>query len=213
MTTYASYFSDRTPLMKSATTIALLDTLVAILAGVMIFPAVFSFGMSPAEGPKLVFEVLPSIFNRLPMGMLWSSLFFFLLFLASLTSSISMSEIQIAFLCDHLHLKRRTATVFASLVAIALGSLCALSFGVLSDFTLFGMNIFSLFDFVSSNILMPLGGMMVSIFVGWRLDRKVFTTQLKGCGTLPRWAAVYISLMLRYVAPICIAIVFITGLL
>ena len=213
MMTYASYFSDKTPLMKSAVTIASLDTLVAILAGVMIFPAVFSFGLSPEAGPKLVFEVLPSIFNHLPAGMFWSTLFFFLLFLASLTSTISMSEIFIAFLCDNLHMARRRATLMASGIAIALGSLCALSFGVMSHCTIFGMTVFDLFDFASSNVALPLGGMMVSVFVGWFLDRRVFTEQLMGQGTLPRWASAYILFALRFVAPICIALVFISGLL
>ncbi len=136
MMTYASYFSDRTPIVKSATTTALLDTLVAVLSGVIIFPAVFSFGMEAEAGPKLVFEVLPSVFGRLSGSDVWSALFFFLLALASLTSTISMSEIFISFACDEFRMSRRTATVLLTLIAMSLGTLCALSFGPLRDFTL-----------------------------------------------------------------------------
>ena len=100
MMTYASYFNNNTRLFKTALTTSLLDSLVAILAGVIIFPAVFSYGISPEAGPTLVFEVLPNIFMRLPGGMIWSTLFFFLLFIASLTSTVSMSEISIAFFCE-----------------------------------------------------------------------------------------------------------------
>lgn len=172
MLTYASYFSDRTPLVKSASTTAVLDTFVAILAGIIIFPAVFSFNAEPAAGPKLVFEVLPSIFHQMPFGVVWSTLFFFLLFLASLTSTISMSEISIAFFTEQLGMSRRIATLANTGIAIVFGTLCALSFGSLNNFTIFGKTIFDLFDYVSSNILLPLGGMLISIFVGWVLDKK-----------------------------------------
>ncbi|MDE6285963.1 MAG: sodium-dependent transporter, partial [Muribaculaceae bacterium] len=108
--TYSSYFSRKTPLMKTAMLTAGLDSLVAILAGVIIFPAVFTYGQAPAAGPKLVFEVLPAIFADMPFGRLWSLLFFLLLFIASLTSTVSMSEISIAWFCDDLGMKRRPAT-------------------------------------------------------------------------------------------------------
>lgn len=100
MMTYGSYFQKDTPLVKSATTTALLDSLIAILAGVIIFPAVFSFGVSPEQGPTLVFEILPSIFNHLPGSIIWSSLFFLLLVIASLSSTISMSEVSIAYFTE-----------------------------------------------------------------------------------------------------------------
>ncbi|MDE5554773.1 MAG: sodium-dependent transporter, partial [Muribaculaceae bacterium] len=189
MMTYASYFSDSTPIVKTATTTALLDTLVAVLAGIIIFPAVFSFGMQSEAGPKLVFEVLPSIFYRLPGGSVWSAMFFFLLVLASLTSTISMSEIFIAFLCDEFKIARRKATVILTLLAMVLGSLCALSFGPISDITIFGKTIFNAFDYASSNIILPIGGMVISLFVGWRLDRHTLLSQLASNGRLPSWIA------------------------
>lgn len=208
MMTYASYFQNKTPLVKSALSIGALDTLVAILAGVIIFPAVFTFGVSPAEGPTLVFEVLPSIFVHLPAGRVWSALFFFLLFVGSLTSTISMSEIFIAFLCDEFKMGRKPATVLTTSIALVLGTLCALSFGPLS-----GLNLFNLFDFTTSNILLPLGGMIVSLFVGWRLDPEVLRRQLRGHGTIKPWVVKWILVCLRFIAPAGIAAVFVAGLL
>ena len=176
--TYASYFSRRTPLMKTAFLTASLDSFVAIMAGVIIFPAVFTYGQEPAAGPKLVFEVLPAIFAEMPLGALWSTLFFLLLFLASLTSTISMSEISIACMCDDLGMKRRNATRLNIGIAMALGTMCALSFGCLGGVRVFGMTLFNLFDYVSSNVLLPLGGMLISIFAGWRLNHAVLKGEL-----------------------------------
>ena len=212
MMIYSSYFSEETPLVKSAALTASLDTLVAILAGVIIFPAVFTFNAEPAAGPKLVFEVLPDIFHQLPGGAVWSTLFFFLLFLASLTSTISMSEICVAFFCEQLGLSRRKATLVNTAIAMVLGALCAMSFGVLSDFKVFGLTIFNLFDYMASNIMLPLGGMLISIFVGWLIDRNVVAAQLKGTGTIPAWFLRLIVFSLKYVAPAGIGLVFLAGL-
>lgn len=207
MMTYASYFDDKTRIVKSATTTALLDTLVAILAGVIIFPAVFSFAMEPEAGPRLAFEVLPTIFTRIPFGEVWSTLFFFLLVIASLTSSISMSEIFVAFMCEEYKFKRRNAIVLLTGIALVFGTLCALSFGMLNDVKLFGLTIFDAFDYTASNILLPVGGMMISLFVGWKLDRAVLVEQLNPDGRLPSWVFKWIIISLRYIAPICILIV------
>lgn len=211
MMTYASYFSDDTNIIRSASTTALLDTLVAVLAGVIIFPAVFSFGMQSEAGPRLAFEVLPTIFSRMPAGALWSTLFFFLLVVASLTSSISMSEIFVAFLCDEFGFRRRTATILLTAIALVLGTLCALSFGMLADVHIFGLTFFDSFDYASSNILLPIGGMVISLFVGWRLDRSVLRSQLDPNGRLPRWIYYWILISLRFIAPLCILAVFLAS--
>lgn len=210
--TYASYFNRRTDLVRTAATSAGLDTLVAVLAGVIIFPAVFTFGQSPAEGPKLVFEVLPAIFYNMKFGMVWSTLFFILLFLASLTSTISMSEISIAYFCEERKMSRTKATVVNTLIAIVFGSLCSLSFGPLKDVTLFGMALFDLFDFVSSNVLLPIGGMLISIFVGWVLKRTVIDSEIGGAGRGRRFIVSLLVFCLRFVAPVCIMIVFLGGM-
>ena len=207
MITYASYFKDDTPLMKTSIQIATLDTLVAILSGVIIFPAVFSFGMSPAEGPTLVFEVLPNIFQQMSGGRIWSTLFFLLLAVASLTSLISVSEIAIAFFVDHLKMKRPMATLTVTLVGTILGVLCALSFGPLKN-----LDLFNAFDYISSNILLPLGGMSTSIFAGWVMKRSTLYAELQGKGKLPRAAGEAIVISLRCIAPACVLAVFIAGL-
>ena len=212
MMIYSSYFSDDTPLLKSASTTAVLDTVVAIMAGIIIFPAVFTFGVQPAAGPKLVFEVLPSIFHSLPFGVVWSSLFFFLLMVASLTSTISMSEMCIAFFIEQLGMKRRQAVLLNTAIAMALGTVCALSFGPMNDVRLFGMTVFDLFDYVTSNIFLPLGGMLISIFVGWFVDRHIVEAQLTGNGTLKPGLLKTVVFCLKYVAPAGIGLVFLSGL-
>ncbi|MDE6089573.1 MAG: sodium-dependent transporter [Duncaniella sp.] len=211
--TYSSYFKKETPLLRTAGIMASLDTMVAILAGVIIFPAVFTFGMEPAAGPKLVFEILPSIFMHMPGSMMWSVLFFILLFLASLSSTISMSEITIAYMTDEYGFSRRRATAYNIGVAMLLGSVCALSFGSLSRWTVCGLTVFNLFDYVSSNIILPVGGMIISIFVGWVLDRTVVTSELMtpGSGVKP-WMVKAVVICLRYIAPTCIGLVFVCGL-
>ena len=210
--TYASYFSDRTPLVRSATVVAVLDTLVAILSGIIIFPAVFSFGMEPAAGPKLVFQILPEIFQQLPGGYLWSVAFFLLLFFASITSTISMSEISITYFVEAHKMSRNRATGLNTVIAAAFGTLCALSFGVLSEWTVAGMTLFELFDYVSSNVLLPVGGVMLSVFVGWMADRKVVEEQLTDYGARRITLLLPIRFCIRYVAPVCITLIFLYGI-
>ncbi|MCM1310421.1 MAG: sodium-dependent transporter [Bacteroides sp.] len=207
--TYSGYFSDKTHLLKSATTIGVLDTLVAVLAGVIIFPAVFSYGESPAAGPKLVFEVLPSIFRSMELGMVWSTLFFTLLLVASLTSTISMAEIAIAYFSEEKGMSRNSATALTIGIAVVFGTLCSLSFGPLSDVVISNKTIFDLFDFVSSSILLPIGGILTSLFVGRVLNRQTIVRQLDGT---PKAIITILIICLRYVAPICITLVFISGL-
>ena len=211
--TYASYFKDSDSLAKNATIVAVLDTLVAILSGMMIFPVVFSFGMQPEAGPKLVFEILPNIFQQLPCAYLWSVMFFLLLFFASITSTISMSEISITFMVEEHQLSRKNATLLNTGIGIAFGTLCALSFSVLSDFTIFGKTLFDLFDFVSSNILLPLGGVFFAWFVGWYVDKKFVDNELTNHGAtkVSIWRRP-LFFCIRYFAPIAIIIIFLYGL-
>lgn len=212
MMTYASYFNNDTRLGQTAMVTAVLDAGVAILSSIIIFPAVFSFGMSPAAGPTLVFEVLPRIFTQLPGGAIWSTLFFLLLFLASLTSTVSMSEISISFLCEEKKISRKKATIISSLISLAGGTLCALSFGPLSDFTVCGLTIFNLFDYVSSNILLPVGGFICSIVAGWWLDKKFVRDQMTDYG---KHKFAYMGILifcLRWLCPIAIFFIFLNTL-
>lgn len=206
--TYSSYFDDKTSLTKDAVMIAGLDTLVALLAGIVIFPAVFSFGMQPEAGPKLVFEILPSVFGQMIGGYVWAVLFFLLLFFASLTSTISLSEIFVIFLVEEHGFTRRKAILLSAIVVVLLAVLCALSFNVLSSFTLFGMNIFDLFNYLSSNVIMLLGGLFTAVFVGWFIDKRVVVEQLTNKGRLNVPVMNYLMFCLRYVAPLAMIIVF-----
>lgn len=212
MLTYGSYFDSRTNVCRTAFSTASLDTMVALLAGIIIFPAVFTFGFSPAAGPTLVFEVLPSIFHNLPGGVVWSTLFFLLLFVASLTSTISMSEISIAYFTEQKGMSRRSATVLNTAIAMVFGTLCALSFGPLKDFTLFGKSFFDLFDYASSNILLPVGGIIVSLFVGWKVDKEMLRREYTSNGLYGARFLPLFVFCLRYVCPIGISLVFLNSL-
>jgi len=212
MMTYASYFSPETRLGKTALTTALLDSTVAILAGIIIFPAVFSFGLSPEAGPTLVFEVLPYIFSRLPGGAVWSTLFFLLLFLASLTSTVSMSEISIAFFCEEKKMSRKKATMISSSIALAGGMLCALSFGPLADFKIFGLTFFNLFDYASSNVCLPIGGMICSIFTGWVMDKKILRSQLTNNGSHSFPLFRILVFFLKWILPLAILLIFLNSI-
>lgn len=206
--TYSSYFSDETSLLKDAGVVALLDTLVAILSGVVIFPAVFSYGFTPAAGPKLVFEVLPAIFQQMPGGMIWCILFFLLLLFASLTSTISLSEISIAFSIEEHGQTRSRATLWCVLVVTSIATVCALSFNVLSDIKAFGMNIFDLLNYASANVFMLLGGLFTAVIVGWQLDRKIVNAQLSDGSRLAPTLVRTVVFCMRYVAPAAIVLIF-----
>lgn len=213
--TYAGYFKKETPLLKTASLSALLDTLVAILAGVIIFPAVFSFGQEPAAGPQLVFEVLPSIFCNMPLGVFWATLFFVLLFVASLTSTLSLFETLVAFLCGRKKMSRLKAVNISMGIVMVLAVVCSLSFGPLAEMEILGFNFFNLLDYVSSNILLPLGGMLCSIFVGWFVDRRIIKSELLGESSsgFKKSTVKVVTFSLRYIAPVGIGLVFVFGLL
>lgn len=211
--TYASYFKKDVPLVRSASIIAGLDTLFAIVAGLIIFPALFTYGIEPTEGPKLVFEVLPYIFSQTPGGQIWATAFFFLLFLASITSTISMSEISISFFCEEWKMTREKASMLNTVIAIVFGSLCALSFGAAADWKIFGMTVFDLFNFTTANLLMPVCGIVFAIFAGWFMDKKLVRSQLTNDETLKVRTYKSIVFSLRYIAPLALLSIFLYQLL
>lgn len=210
--TYASYFGKNTDLPRTALYVAILDTLVAIVAGIIIFPAVFTYGLSPEQGPQLIFVTLPNIFSQMPGGYFWSILFFVLIAVAALTSTISLCEVVVAYLHEKLGFTRRRATQILTAICITLSTLCSLSFGLLSEVTLFGKTFFDLSDFTTSNILLPLGGMLVSIFIGWRLDKSELKEELSNKGTIRLPYFNVLVFILKYIAPISISIIFLSGL-
>lgn len=215
--TYASYFSRSTRLISTSVTTAVLDTLVAVMAGVLIFPAVFSFGEAPAAGPRLVFEILPAIFTTLPAGSMWALLFFVLLFVAALTSTISLSEVVIAWFVGEWGWSRGKATVVYGIAIALLGSLSSLSFGPMAGFKVFGMTFFDLLDFVSSNIMLPLGGLLIALYTGWKLPRRILKAQLSAPGREPGapapMAVRLIIFSLRFICPLAVLAIFLWGLL
>lgn len=205
---YSSYFKDDTSLTRDAVTIASLDTLVAILAGIVIFPAVFSFGMQPEAGPKLVFEILPSVFQQMTGGYVWAMLFFVLLFFASLTSTIILSECPIVFISEEFHISRNKAICYVAAFTLVIAVLSALSFNVLSDITLWGMNLFDLFNYAASNVFMLMGGLFTAVYVGWFLDKRIIADQLTNRNHLNKCVLNYTVLCLRWVAPVAVVIIF-----
>ena len=206
--TYASYFKKETNLQTTALQVTILDTLVALLAGIMIFPAVFSFGITPTAGPELVFITLPNVFAQLPMGSVWSAIFFILLALAALTSTISMHEVATAYVHEEHKMSRNKAAWVVSAGAIILGVLSSLSFGVLKDFTIGGMIFFDFLDYLTAKIMLPVGGMLICIFAGTRVERKVIKAELTNEGTIPFYFFNTYAFFMKYVAPIAIGIIF-----
>ncbi|MGL4593849.1 MAG: sodium-dependent transporter [Thermoguttaceae bacterium] len=213
MVTYSSYFEKSTSLVKSAIWITLLDTLVAVLAGIVIFPAVFSFGIAPTQGPDLVFITLPSVFQQMPFGSLWASLFFALLVIAALTSTISLHEVFTVYLQDRFRFSRATSTGLTSFACVVLGVFSSLSLGMLSSFTLGGMTFFDQLDFLSSKILMPMGALIFCVFVGWKIPPKTLQAELTSDGIYNFRIFPFFHFLLRYVVPLAILMIFFGGFL
>ena len=209
MVTYGSYISKQANLERTALEVTGLDTLMAILCAITIFPAVFAMGINPSQGPELVFITLPTVFNQMPGGYLWAILFFLLLSIAALTSTISLLEVITAYISEELRWSRKFTAIVVSLLIALLGVACSLSMGVWSEFRVFGLNLFDLFDKFTSYILMPLGGIGISLFMGWHVDRKRLELELSNEGTLKlKYIKVYVFL-LKYVTPLAILLVFI----
>ncbi len=212
MVTYASYLSKKENITKSAYTVVGLNILISLLAGLVIFPAVYAFGFEPSEGPGLVFVVLPAVFNEMFFGGFFLFLFLLLLLFATLTSAFSILEIVVAAIVKGEHQKRKHATWISGILVFLVGIPSALSFGVLSDFLIFDKTIFDLADFVVTNLGLPLGALFISLFVGYRLPRKLVKQELEngtnGLGTLfDLW---YFSI--RFIVPIAISVIFVYSL-
>lgn len=211
--TYASYFGRQTNLARSAVQIVAIDSLVAILSGLMIFPAAFSVGVAPDSGPSLIFITLPNVFQQafsaVPVvGYVISILFFLLISIAALTSIISMHEVPTAFVCEELRTGRKFAAGMVTVVAMVVGALCSLSMGPCPWLQLFGRNLFDFFDFLTANILLTGGGFLTCIYVGWFVPTRISYAQLSNWGTLRiRFYRTFVF-MVRYVCPTLIAMIF-----
>lgn len=216
--TYACYFRKDVDLMKDGLHVASIDTLAALFSGLIIFPAVYSIpGLQPDAGPSLVFVTLPNVFQHEFGDMTWlaylfSLIFYLLLVMAALTSSISMLEMSTAYFNKNLHLSRPLATVIVSVVCLVLGTFCSLSFGDWKDVQIFGMGFFDLFDFLVAKLIMPIGGMLMCIFLGWVVNEKVLRDELTNHGTIKSPLYPAFRFIIRYFAPICIFLIFVNEL-
>ena len=209
--TYGSYIKKDDNLTTTALSVILSDTLVAVLAGVVIFPAAFSFGVQPSAGMGLVFGTLPMIFNQIAGGYFFCIIFFVLLAVAALTSTISLVEVIVAYFVEELQLSRHKATVIACLGCMLVGVFASLSLTDGTSFTLAGMTFFDCLDFVSAKILLPVGAFLIVLFVGWILGKQKFFEEITNEGGLKLSVKGVIYFIIRYLAPLAIAVIFISG--
>lgn len=211
--TYASYFARSTNLTNAAVQIGVIDCVVAILAGLMIFPAAFSVGVSPDSGPSLIFITLPNVFQQafaaMPvLGYFVSLLFFMLLALAALTSLISLHEVSTAFFHEEMHVSRKTAALIVTVSCSVIGVFCSLSLGAVDGLVLFGTSLFDWFDFITGQIFLPIVGFLTCIFIGWFVPHKIVHDEFTNWGTLRgRFFHLFVFLV-KYVCPLAILFIF-----
>ena len=216
--TFASYIRKDENLFLSGIGTGVFDLLFALLAGLAIMPAVFAAGIEPSAGPGLVFETLPYIFNKMGAGIPWISgfmalLFFLSVLMAALTSSISMMEVGVAYLTEEKGMKRRNATLAVAVSTWIVGILCSLSFGPLSSLSLLGNHLFDFLDKLCSNWLIPLGGLLFTLFVGWKMSRNDVRDEFTNGGRRNRHVFGIVYFLIRYLAPVGIVVVFFSNLL
>lgn len=212
MVTYSSYLSRTQSLPRSAFMVAGMNVLVSLLAGLAIFPAVFAFGLEPAEGPGLLFVVLPAVFDKMPFGLFFLAIFLLLFLFAALTSAISMIEIIVAATAKNRQEKRVKHAWLAGMLIFLLGIPSALSFGILSDIHIFNRNIFDAADFLVSNILMPVGALSISVFAAWKIPASRLREEMASGSKVSRKLFALWYMLIKYVAPVAIFIVFLDAI-
>lgn len=211
MITYGSYLSKKENIAGAAGWVTLLDTAVAVLAGLLVLPAVFAFGFDPAAGPGLTFITLPAVFAQMPFGEVFAFLFFLLLAIAALTSSVSILEVVVAYFVDDRAMNRKVASIIMGVIIFFLGIPSSLSMGLMADTKFFGMTFFDLMDFISSKLLLPIGGLFISLFVGWVVWGAAKADIAAHNGTVPVWINAW-GIVVKFIAPLAIAFILIQGL-
>lgn len=218
--TYSSYVSKKENLLVAGAGTAVSDLMFAMLAGFAIMPAVFAAGIEPGSGPGLIFDTLPFIFSQMGQTMPWLSaiaaiLFFLTVLFSALTSSVSLIEVGVAYLTEERGMKRGWACALLLVTTGVVGALCSLSFGPLADRTILGMSLFDFFDIVASNVLLTIGGLLVVLFVGWKMSREDVRDEFTNGGTKVWNARLFgfFYFLIRYVAPVGVVILFISNLL
>lgn len=202
--TYGSYISKNDNLTNISVAVSSADTFIAIVAGVAIIPAVFAFGIEPNAGPGLVFITLPNIFEQMPGGYIWSLLFFILLAVAALTSTVSVLEVVVAYFSEELNLSRKLATVIATVSISVVGVVCTLSQNPESGLKIFGKNLFDNINHLTADILLPFGGLLIVTFVGWFMGKSKVKAELSNEGKITLVIFDVFVFILRYLAPIAI---------
>ena len=210
MLTYGSYISKKENLTSTAFSIGAADTIIALLAGLAIFPAVFAFGIDPTAGPGLVFITLPNVFLQMPGGSIFGALFFFLLFIAALISVVSIFEVIIAYVTEELKLNRQKAMALTTVAVVIIATVCALSQIPNSSLIFNGHTLFDWMDLLSANVLLPIGGFLIMIFLGFIMKKSDLEDELKQGSKSIKNTMAYITIT-KFVAPVAIAIVFLTG--
>ena len=211
--TYASYYTRQTNLLQSAIQVSVVDSFVAILAGLMIFPAAFSVGVNPDSGPSLIFITLPNVFSQafsgMPvMGWIVSLMFYVLLSLAALTSLISLHEVSTSFFYEEFHLSRKKGAVVVTVTTFIIGAFCSLSLGDMNYLSVGGKSLFDVFDFVTGQIFLPVGGFLTCVFLGWLVPLQTVRDEFTNWGTLSgRFFGIFVFLV-RYVCPLAILSIF-----
>jgi NSS family neurotransmitter:Na+ symporter len=205
--TYGSYIDKKVNIFSLAVQVTIADTLIALMAGLVIFPAVFAYGFEPKSGPSLIFITLPAVFKAMPFGRLFETLFFLLIGIAAITSTISLLEVVVSFFTEKFNVGRKKCTILVSLAIFALSIPSTLSFGIWSDVKIFGKNFFDLFDFIASNIFLPVGGILICIFVGWIWGSKNAVKEITSDGLYSFKFKKLYTIIIKYVAPISILII------
>ncbi|MBC9784760.1 sodium-dependent transporter [Heliobacterium chlorum] len=212
MVTYSSYFTDEDNLLSTAAKVAFADLAVSMLAGMAIFPAVFAFGMEPSAGPGLLFMTIPLVFSKMPVGNVLLVAFFFLSSIAATTAMLSLVEVPVAYLSEERGLSRKASVLISALVIVLFGALASLSAdssSLLGGITFFGKGFFDLFDFISSNIILPLGGLLIALFIGYGADKDDIKKELTNRGNLKiGWMIDLFFFIIRYITPALLILVF-----
>ena len=208
--TYGSYLSEKENIPKSCGSVAALDTGIALLAGIAIFPAVFSFGLEPGQGPGLIFGTLPKVFSEIAGGSFFAVLFFALVFFAAVTSAIALLEVSVSFCIDTLRWPRKRAVLILGTVIFLLGIPSALSFGVLGEVTILNYSVFDFICMITDNILLPLGGVTMCYYVGWKWKPELLVEEIERDGIPFKLKKLWI-LCIRFLTPILVGIVTLTG--
>lgn len=213
--TFGSYTKKEENLVSLSASVTFMDTLIALMAGIVIFPAVFAYGLEPAAGPKLIFITIPAVFKSMPLGGLFQTLFFVLIGIAAITSTIALLEVVVAAVTEKSNMGRKKATILVCLGLFVLSIPSILSFGVWSDVLVFGKTFFDLFDFVASYILLPIGGLFTCLFIGWVWGIKNIEQELTSDGKYKFVFRKLYAFIIKFLAPISIVLIFLksTGII